>query len=136
MKFKTSVFTVINKFESKCIRMKTMINACLSWSKIDWHSMIHSNLSVTVKTDILNFMIAEVMFQQDVNQQLQSVIYFSFKMLFAECNYKIYDKELLTIIRVFEKWWFKLKSTLIFVKVIFNHKNLKYFMLIKLFSRR
>ncbi len=57
-------------------------------------------------------------------------------MLLAECNYEIYDKKLLAIIRAFEKWRFELKDTLNFIKIIFNHKNLEYFMLIKLFSQR
>jgi len=43
------------------------------------------------------------MSQRDDNEQLRSVIYFSFKMLLAECNYEIYDKKLLAIIRAFEK---------------------------------
>jgi len=94
------------------------------------------NLLVTVKINVFNYVVIEVMSQWDDNEQLRSVIYFSFKMLFAECNYEIYDKKLLAIIRAFEKWRFELKDTLDFVEIIFDHKNLEYFMLIKLFSRR
>ena len=57
-------------------------------------------------------------------------------MLLAECNYKIYDKKLLAIIRAFEKWRFELKNILNFIEIIFNHKNLEYFMSIKLLSWR
>ncbi len=64
------------------------------------------------------------------------MIYFSFKMLLAECNYEIYDKKLLAIIRAFEKWRLELKDTLDLIEIIFNHKNLEYFMLIKLLSWR
>jgi len=64
------------------------------------------------------------------------VIYFSFKMLLAECNYEIYDKKLLAIIRAFEKWRLELKDTLDLIEIIFDHKNLEYFMSIKLLSRR
>ncbi len=94
------------------------------------------NLLVTVKIDVFNYVVIEVMFQQNDNEQLKSVIYFSFKMLFAKCNYEIYDKKLLIIIRAFEKWRLELKDTLNLVEIIFNHKNLEYFMLIKLFSWR
>ncbi len=94
------------------------------------------NLLMTVKIDVFNYVVIEVMFQQNDNEQLKFVIYFSFKMLFAKCNYKIYDKKLLVIIRAFEKWRLKLKDTLNLVEIIFNHKNLKYFMSIKLFSWR
>ncbi len=61
------------------------------------------NLLVTVKIDVFDYVVIKVMSQRDDNEQLRSVIYFSFKMLFAECNYKIYDKKLLAIIRAFEK---------------------------------
>ncbi len=63
----------------------------------------NSNLSVTVEIDAFDYVVTEVMSQRDDNEQLRPVTYFSFKMLFAECNYEIYDKELLAIIRAFEK---------------------------------
>ena len=63
----------------------------------------NSNLFVTVKIDAFDYVVIEVMSQRDDNEQLRSVTYFSFKMLFAECNYEIYDKELLAIIRAFEE---------------------------------
>jgi len=61
------------------------------------------NLSVTVKIDAFDYVVAEVMSQRDDNEQLRPVAYFSFKMLSAECNYEIYDKKLLAIIRAFEE---------------------------------
>ncbi len=96
----------------------------------------NSNLLVTVKIDVFDYVVIEVMSQRDDNEQLRPVIYFSFKMLFAECNYEIYDKKLLAIIRAFEKWRLELKGTLDFVEIIFDHKNLEYFMSIKLLSWR
>ncbi len=96
----------------------------------------NSNLFVTVKINVFDYVVIEVMSQRDDNEQLRSVIYFSFKMLLAECNYEIYDKKLLAIIRAFEKWRFELKDTLDLVEIIFDHKNLEYFMSIKLLSRR
>ncbi len=96
----------------------------------------NSNLFVTVKINVFDYVVIEVMSQRDDNEQLRSVIYFSFKMLLAECNYEIYDKKLLAIIRAFEKWRLELKDTLNFVEIIFDHKNLEYFMSIKLLSRR
>ena len=57
-------------------------------------------------------------------------------MIFVECNYEIYNKELLTIIKVFEKWKSELKNFKFFIQVIIDHKNLKYFMSFKLFNRK
>jgi len=61
------------------------------------------DLPVTVEIDVFDYVVAGVMSQRDDNEQLRPVVYFSSKMLSAECNYEIYDKKLLAIIRAFEK---------------------------------
>ena len=55
-----------------------------------------------MKIDASNHIIVEIIFQYDNDENLRFITYFSIKMLFAECNYEIYDKKLLTIIRAFE----------------------------------
>ena len=57
-------------------------------------------------------------------------------MILAKCNYEIYDKKLLIIVRVFEKWRLELEDFKFFIEVILDHKNLKYFMFSKLLNRR
>ncbi len=52
-------------------------------------------------------------------------------MIFAECNYEIYDKELLIIICCLKHWCLELKCMNILIKIFINHLNLKYFMIIK-----
>ena len=59
------------------------------------------------------------------------MIFYSKNMILAECNYEIYDKELLIIIRCLKHWRFKLKCTNISIKIFIDHLNLKYFMIIK-----
>ncbi|KAG0153766.1 hypothetical protein PDIDSM_2421 [Penicillium digitatum] len=54
----------------------------------------------------------------------------------AGCNYEIYDKELLAIIRCFEEWRPELEGTPSPVKVITDHRNLEYFTTTKLLNRR
>ena len=44
----------------------------------------------------------EVLFQYDDEDVLHSIVFYSKNMSSAECNYKIYDKELLIIIQAFE----------------------------------
>jgi hypothetical protein len=72
------------------------------------------------------------------NDELHSVTFFSKNLASTECNYEIYDKKLLTIVRCFEQW----RSELLFIesdvliKVLTNHKNLKYFMFTKQLNRR
>ncbi len=59
------------------------------------------------------------------------MIFYSKNMILAECNYEIYDKELLIIICCLKHWCFELKCTNISIKIFINHLNLKYFMIIK-----
>jgi len=45
-----------------------------------------------------NYVNDEVLFQYDDEDVLHSIVFYSKNMSSAECNYKIYDKELLIII--------------------------------------
>jgi len=51
-----------------------------------------------LKTDFLNYINDEVLSQYDDENILHSMIFYNKNMIFAECNYKIYDKKLLIII--------------------------------------
>ncbi len=84
-----------------------------------------------LKMNFLNYVNDEVLSQYDDEDILHSVIFYSKNMILAECNYKIYDKELLIIIRCLKHWHFKLKCMNILIKIFIDHLNLKYFMIIK-----
>ena len=60
------------------------------------------NKQAVVKTDASNYVTAGILFQYDDNGQLKPVVYFFCKMNPAECNYEIYDKKFLAIIKAFE----------------------------------
>ena len=66
---------------------------------------------------------------------LRPVAFFSKKHSPAECNYPIYDKELLAIIRCLEEWEAELKSVGQFT-ILTDHKNLEYFTTIRKLSER
>ena len=89
-----------------------------------------------VETNSSNYVNTSVLSQLDDEGVLHPVAYFSRKMAPAECNYKIYDKELLAIIRCFEEWWPELEGTSLPVKVLTNHKGLEYFMSTKKLTPR
>ncbi len=93
------------------------------------------SLEIWLKTDASDHVIAEIMFQmhEDI---LRSVTYFFKKMNSIECNYMIYDKELLAIIKEFETWRSELISVKDTIKMYINHKNLEYFMTTKELNRR
>ncbi len=86
---------------------------------------------VILKTDFLNYVNDEVLSQYDDENILHSMIFYSKNMIFAECNYEIYDKKLLIIICCLKHWYFKLKCMNISIKIFIDHLNLKYFMIIK-----
>ena len=69
---------------------------------------------------------------------LKPVAYFLKKMTLAECNYMIYDKDLLAIVRSSETWRPKLASVSANqpVKVLTDHRNLEHFMTTKQLNRR
>ncbi len=54
---------------------------------------------VILKMNFSNYVNNEVLSQYDDEDILHSMIFYSKNMILAKCNYKIYDKELLTIIR-------------------------------------
>jgi hypothetical protein len=49
-------------------------------------------------------------------------------MTLAECNYEIYDKELLAIICCLKEWLAELEMSQEVVKILCNYWNLEYFM--------
>jgi hypothetical protein len=60
---------------------------------------IHNpDLPSTVKTDALDFAIGAELSQPRPNRRLQPVAYFSQKIIPAELNYNIHNKELLVIV--------------------------------------
>ena len=56
-----------------------------------------------VETDSSDYVSASVLSQEDDNRILHPVAYFSKQMVPAECNYEIYNKELLAIIQCFKE---------------------------------
>ena len=91
-----------------------------------------------LKTNASNYVITKILFQITNNETLKSIVFMSKRMFSTKCNYEIYDKKLLTIIKIFEKWRFECAKTSIecFIKIFTNHQNLKYFMISKNFNKR
>ncbi len=55
-----------------------------------------------LEIDSFNYVNDEVLFQYDDEDVLHSIVFYSKNMFSAECNYEIYNKKLLIIIRAFE----------------------------------
>ena len=91
---------------------------------------------IDIECDASDWMVGGVMSQKDDDGVLHPVAFFSKKHSPAECNYEIYDKELLAIVRCFEEWRPELEGTKNPINVLSDHKNLEYYMTTKQLSRR
>ena len=94
------------------------------------------DLEIMIETDASDWVSAGILSQLYPDGSWHPVAYFSKKHSPEECNYEIYDKELLAIIRSLEEWRPELEGAKFPVKILSDHKNLEYFMSIKLLNRR
>jgi len=111
-------------------RLKTAFTSAPILAPFDWEK------EVLLETDASDYVSAGVLSQVGDDGILRPVAFFSKKHSITECNYEIYDKELLAIIRCFEEWRPELEGTEMPVKILTDHRNLEYFTTTKLLNRR
>jgi hypothetical protein len=99
-------------------------------------SYFSSELETFLESNSFDYVSIEILSQKENDDLIRSMTYFSKTLFSVECNYEIYDKELLAIIRCFEQWRVELQSVESFINVFIDHKNLKYFMTIKKLNKR
>ncbi len=85
--------------------------------------------TTVMKTDFSGWCIDEILLQL-MNNVWRFCVYYLKKNASAECNYEIYDKEMLVIIQCLKEWDAELRSVSSF-QICTDHKNLKYFMTVK-----
>jgi len=89
-----------------------------------------------LETDASDYDYGAILSQQSDDGHWLPVAYMSKQMLPAECNYIIYDKELLAIIEALKLWCHYLEGSPHPVKIWSDHKNLEYFHLAQSLNRR
>lgn len=89
-----------------------------------------------LETDCSDLVAAGVLSQQVDEGLVHPVAFYSGKLLPAECNYEIHDKELLAIMRCLDQWRPELEGTKIPFKILTDHQPLEYFMTSKKLNRR
>ena len=77
-----------------------------------------------IKANSSNYITKGILSQYNKDRVLHPIIYFLKRLNPTKCNYKIYNKELLAIIRYFEQWQPELKGAGFLIKVFSNYKNL------------
>jgi hypothetical protein len=110
--------------------LKSTVASAPTLRPFDWTKQ------VVVETDASDFVSARVLSQYDEENVLRPVAFFSKKHSSVECNYEIYDKELLAIIRCFEEWRPELEGSKNPILVLSDYRNLEYFMSTKMLNRR
>jgi hypothetical protein len=88
-----------------------------------------------VEADSSGWCLGGTLLQANPDGLFTPCAFFSKKLLPAEANYEIYDKEMLAIIRCLEEWDSELRSVQLF-EVWSDHKNLEYFMTTRKLSER
>ena len=84
-----------------------------------------------IKANLSNYITGGILSQYNKDRVLYLIVYFLKRLNLAKYNYKIYNKELLAIIKYFKQWQPELKGAKFLIKVLSNHKNLQYFITIK-----
>ena len=100
--------------------------------------LAHFNLELqtVLETDASDYVTAAILSQYSADGILRLVAFMSKKMVPTECNYKIYNKELLAIVNAFETQSVELGSVQASTLVLTDHKNLEYFTTTKKLNRR
>jgi len=89
---------------------------------------------IVVETDASNIASAGILSQPGSDGLLHPIAFFSKKHTPAKCNYDIYDKELMAVVRAFEEWRAYLVGRPVTVRL--DYQNLRDFTTKRLFNRR
>lgn len=89
---------------------------------------IDPDKAIRVETNAFDYRSAAIVSEYNDKNSLRPVSYFFKKHSPVECNYKIYDKKLLAVIRAFEEWRPELEAAWYPISLITDHKNLDYLM--------
>jgi hypothetical protein len=88
-----------------------------------------------IETDSSGWCVGGTLLQPNDDGIYLPCAFFSKKLSSAECNYEIYDKEMLAIIRSLEEWDVELRSVKEF-EIHTDHKNLEYFITARKLTER
>ena len=85
------------------------------------------NCQTILETDASDLVISEILSQYNNEGVIHLMTFYNKSMILTECNYYIYNKELLTIICCFEHWRLELKHTDLLIQVFTDYQTLKIF---------
>ena len=89
--------------------------------------MPDSSKPFILESDASKWATGAVLWQQDINGDWYSCGYISHSFDATQCNYEIYDRELLEIVCTLETWCHYLQGSPFSTVILSEHKNLTYF---------
>jgi hypothetical protein len=105
-------------------QQKAFEEMVLKFTTAPTHRHFDHSREVIIETDASDYVSAEVLSHRDNDGILHPVAFFSKKHSPAECNYDIYDKELMAIIKALEEWRPECEGTEHILQLITDHKTL------------
>ena len=96
-----STLDVPFNWDENCQRAMTALKHAFTTAPMLAH--FNPNREILVKADASDYVSAGILSQRDEEGVLHPVAFFSKKHSSAECNYEIYDKKLIAIVRCFEE---------------------------------
>ena len=91
---------------------------------------------MVVETDTSDYALVAILSAYDTEGASHPITFHSHTFTSLELNYNIHDKELLAIFEAFKRWRHYLEGLAKPIHVVTDHKNLEYFSMTKLLSRR
>ena len=76
---------------------------------------------IIIEINASDYALRIIFSQKGLNKKFHPVVFYSQKLIPAEINYKIHDKEFLVIIKAFKKWHHYLKGAKYKIEVFTNH---------------
>jgi Reverse transcriptase (RNA-dependent DNA polymerase)/RNase H-like domain found in reverse transcriptase/Integrase zinc binding domain/Chromo (CHRromatin Organisation MOdifier) domain len=126
---KERTFTWSDECQTVFEKLKQMFTTAPALVRFD------TERQTVMETDSSGWCIGGALMQYDDDGLLRPCAFFSKKNAPAECNYEIYDKEMLAIVRCLEAWDPELRSVKSF-EIRTDHKNLQYFTTVQKLTER
>ena len=90
------------------------------------------NAQLVVETDASDYALAAILSIMTKDNEIYSVVFYSWMFSTLELNYDVHNKELLAIFKAFKIWQHYLEGSASPIDIVTDHKNLEYFSITKI----